>query len=60
MPEPTVVPVPNPPVAKIKLVGGDNGKYEKETFVGNVILGPSERTVVEVLFDSSGKYKLLI
>ncbi len=46
------------PGAKIKLVGGDNGKYERETFVDNVILGPSERAVVEVLFDSSGTYTL--
>lgn len=46
------------PRAKIKLVGGDNGKYEKETFVESVLLGPSERAIIEVLFDKSGKYTL--
>ncbi len=46
------------PGAKMKLVGGDNGKYERETFVDSVLLGPSERAVVEVLFDSSGTYTL--
>lgn len=47
------------PHVKLKLVGGDNGKYEKETFVTNVILGPSERVVVEALFDKSGAYNLV-
>ncbi|MFZ2621367.1 MAG: multicopper oxidase family protein [Minisyncoccia bacterium] len=46
------------PRAKMKLVGGDNGKYERETFVDSLLVGPSERVVVEVLFDSSGTYKL--
>lgn len=44
--------------AKIKLVGGDNGKYERETFVDSVVLGPSERAVIDVLFAKSGKYIL--
>ena len=38
------------PGAKLKLVGADNGKYEKETFVESVLLGPSERAIVEALF----------
>ncbi len=46
------------PGAKMKLVGGDNGKYERETFVDSVILAPSERAVVEVLFDTAGTYTL--
>ena len=46
------------PGAKMKLVGGDNGKYEHETFVDSVLLGPSERAVIEVLFDTSGTYTL--
>lgn len=46
------------PNTKIKLVGADNGKYEKETFVDSIILAPSERAVVEVLFDSPGKFTL--
>lgn len=46
------------PGAKIKLVGGDNGKYERETFVDSILIAPSERFVVEVLFENSGVYKL--
>ncbi len=44
---------------KMKLVGGDSGKYEKESFVDSVILGVSERYIVEVLFDKPGTFKLL-
>lgn len=44
---------------KMKLVGGDSGKYEKESFVDSVILGVSERYIVEVLFDKPGIYTLL-
>ncbi len=46
------------PNAKMKLVGADNGKYEKETFVDNVVLAPSERAIVEVLFDKAGAYSI--
>ena len=44
--------------AKIKLVGGDNGKYEQETFVDSVILGPSERAIIDVVFEKPGQYTL--
>ena len=47
------------PGAKIKLVGADNGKYEQEKFVDSVLLGPSERAIVEVLFDKSGTFNLV-
>jgi FtsP/CotA-like multicopper oxidase with cupredoxin domain len=46
------------PGAKMKLVGGDNGKYEKETFVDSVIITPSERYIVDVLFDKAGTFKI--
>jgi FtsP/CotA-like multicopper oxidase with cupredoxin domain len=46
------------PGAKIKLVGGDNGKYETETFVDSVTLGPSERAIIDVLYDMPGTYAL--
>ena len=29
----------------MKLVGGDSGRYERETFVEDVLLAPSERAV---------------
>jgi FtsP/CotA-like multicopper oxidase with cupredoxin domain len=42
------VAIPN---AQMKLVGADSGRYERETWVESVILAPSERAVVHVLFD---------
>lgn len=44
------------PGAQIKLVGSDSGKYTQETFVDSLIIGPSERYVVEVYFPKAGKY----
>jgi FtsP/CotA-like multicopper oxidase with cupredoxin domain len=42
------------PGARIKLVGGDSGRVEREEFVEDVLLAPSERVVVDVLFDKVG------
>ena len=46
------------PGARMKLVGGDSGRYEREQFVDSVILAPSERAVVDVLFDEPGQLTL--
>jgi FtsP/CotA-like multicopper oxidase with cupredoxin domain len=46
------------PGARMKLVGGDSGRCEREQFVEDVTLAPSERVVVDVLFDQPGKYTL--
>src|SRR4051795_5751799 len=46
------------PGARMKLVGGDSGHVEREQFVEEVILAPSERVVVDVLFDESGDLTL--
>jgi FtsP/CotA-like multicopper oxidase with cupredoxin domain len=43
------------PGARMKLVGGDSGHVEREQFVEDVILAPSERAVVDVLFDQPGE-----
>ena len=43
------------PGARMKLVGGDSGHVERETMVDEVILAPSERVVVDVLFDKPGE-----
>src|SRR5574341_1269625 len=40
--------------ARMKLVGGDSGHYEREEFVERVLIAPSERAVVDVLFDKPG------
>jgi suppressor of ftsI len=42
----------------IKLVGGDNGRVQKETLIDNIILGTSERSIVEVLYDTPGTYAI--
>ncbi len=47
------------PGAKMKLVGGDNGKYERETFVDHVTISPSERAIVEVLFATVGTFPIV-
>ena len=44
--------------ARMKLVGGDNGAYEKDTWKDAVLIGPSERVIVEVLFDTSGTFAI--
>lgn len=44
--------------ATMKLVGGDSGRYERESFVDEVLIAPSERAVVDVLFDRTGDASL--
>lgn len=46
------------PGGRMKLVGGDSGRVEHEQFVEDVILAPSERVVVDVLFDRAGELTL--
>jgi FtsP/CotA-like multicopper oxidase with cupredoxin domain len=46
------------PGARMKLVGGDSGRYEREELVEDVLLAPSERGVVDVLFDQPGQLAL--
>jgi FtsP/CotA-like multicopper oxidase with cupredoxin domain len=44
--------------ARMKQVGGDSGRYERETFIDEVLLAPSERAVLDVLFDAPGVVRL--
>jgi FtsP/CotA-like multicopper oxidase with cupredoxin domain len=46
------------PGARMKLVGGDSGRVEREQFVDDVVLAPSERAVVDVLFETPGELVL--
>src|SRR3989440_8105008 len=46
------------PGARMKLVGGDNGRVEHEEFVEELLLSPSERVIVEVYFEYAGKTQL--
>jgi FtsP/CotA-like multicopper oxidase with cupredoxin domain len=43
------------PGAQIKLVGGDSGHSEHEQFVDDVVVAPSERVVIDVLFNQPGE-----
>jgi FtsP/CotA-like multicopper oxidase with cupredoxin domain len=44
--------------ARMKLVGSDSGRYERETFVDEVMISPSERAVIDVMFDAPGEARL--
>ena len=46
------------PGARMKLVGGDSGRCEREEFIQDVVLAPSERIVVDVLFGEPGQLTL--
>jgi FtsP/CotA-like multicopper oxidase with cupredoxin domain len=43
------------PGARMKLVGGDSGRYEQEEVIESAILAPSERLVIDVLFEEAGQ-----
>ena len=44
--------------ARMKLVGGDSGRYERETWVDEVLLAPSERAIIDVRFETPGDVPL--
>jgi len=46
------------PGARMKLVGGDGGRVEHEEFVDSVLVAPSERAVVDVMFQEPGALPL--
>jgi FtsP/CotA-like multicopper oxidase with cupredoxin domain len=46
------------PGARMKLIGGDSGRVEREEPVSEVLLAPSERAVVDVLFEQPGERTL--
>lgn len=43
---------------KMKLVGADSGAYERASFVDSVVLGPSERAIVDVFMPHAGRYEI--
>ena len=43
---------------RMKLVGGDLGKFEREEWVPSVIIAPGQRYVVEVMFEEEGEFAL--
>jgi FtsP/CotA-like multicopper oxidase with cupredoxin domain len=46
------------PGARMKRVGGDSGHYEREELVEGVLIAPSERVGVDVLFEEAGTLTL--
>jgi FtsP/CotA-like multicopper oxidase with cupredoxin domain len=42
----------------LKLIGSDGRRAAREVLTSSVVLGPSERAVVDVLFQSSGYFRL--
>ncbi len=44
--------------ARMKVVGADIGKFERERWVSSVVLAPAQRYVVEVRFERSGRVPL--
>jgi FtsP/CotA-like multicopper oxidase with cupredoxin domain len=47
------------PGARMKLIAGDESRFEREEWVDNVVLAPAERYVVDVRFDRPGTVLLL-
>jgi FtsP/CotA-like multicopper oxidase with cupredoxin domain len=46
------------PNTKMKLIAGDASSFEKEEWVKSIIIAPSERYTVDVLFDKEGTYPI--
>lgn len=44
--------------AKMKLVGSDGGRAAHDEWVEDVVIGPSERVVVEARFDAPGAFQI--
>lgn len=47
------------PGLQLKVVGGDSGLYERETWAKTVTLAPSERSIVEVKFLKAGVFEMV-
>lgn len=47
------------PGVRLKRVGGDSGRYEREEYVDHIVLAPSERAIVETLFTQPGSIPLI-
>jgi len=45
--------------ARMKLIGADMGRYEREVWVKSVVIAPAERYVVDVRFDAPGAVALV-
>ena len=50
---------PDGTAPRMKVVGTDVGAFEREEWVGSIVLSPAERYIVHVRFDDAGDYALL-
>ena len=44
---------------KIKHVGGDVGRIQKEEFIDDVIIAPAERYIIETMYPKTGTYNII-
>ncbi|MGH7540801.1 MAG: multicopper oxidase family protein, partial [Gemmatimonadota bacterium] len=44
--------------ARVKLVGADVGRFEREQFVENVVLAPAQRYVIDVRYEEPGTFAI--
>ncbi len=44
---------------KLKLIGSDSGKYEREELKDAIIISPAERYIAEALFKNNGTFKIV-
>lgn len=47
------------PGARLKLVGADIGRYEREAWVEHVTIAPAQRYIVDVRYPAAGRYALV-
>jgi len=47
------------PGARIKLVGADVGRYERESWIESVAIAPAQRYIVDVRFPDAGEYPVM-
>ena len=43
---------------KLKIAGGDSGKFEHEYFADALVIAPAERFILEVYFGTAGKFEI--
>jgi FtsP/CotA-like multicopper oxidase with cupredoxin domain len=46
------------PGSRMKLVGGDAGRFEREEWVDHVVIAPSERAIIDVRFNDTAPFEL--
>ena len=46
------------PGVRTKLVGADGGRYEREEWVDDVVVAPSERAIIDARFDEPGLFEI--